>query len=219
VTATEFLTVTTSNLVTHLVQSAPNLTITKTADPPHGSPVVPGQLITYTLAVTNTGDDVAYGVVVTDVVPLYTGYAFGNSATGTITQTGGVITWTIGTLTVDRPVTATIGVTVTTPLTNGLIISNTGYVSRTGTTVITPSNTVTHVVVSSPAVTYTGRVKLPGLITMAIIPIAPGTEVASAPEVTSHTHGDETVWTLPVAPGALNWNCDANSRPLAGAAS
>jgi uncharacterized repeat protein (TIGR01451 family) len=45
------------------------LDIGKVADPPSGSPVVPTQLITYTLNYANDGDDPLYGLVLTDSLP------------------------------------------------------------------------------------------------------------------------------------------------------
>ncbi|MBN1994895.1 MAG: DUF11 domain-containing protein [Anaerolineae bacterium] len=155
VTSTEVATITYSNVVTHQVESAPVITISKEANPPHGSTVSPGQAITYTLRITNTGDAIAQNVVVTDTVPGYTNYVNGSAGVGSISESGGVVTWNVGALTVDLPVNASFVVTLTTPLTNGLIIQNMGYVSHTGTTVVTPSNTVTHLVTSSPNVTYT----------------------------------------------------------------
>ncbi|MFC1976523.1 beta strand repeat-containing protein, partial [Chloroflexota bacterium] len=155
VTSTEVATITYSNDVTHVVQSSPNITISKEANPAHGTSVSPGQAITYTLWITNTGDEIAQNVVVTDTVPQYTNYVSGTTSTGTVNESGGLVTWDVGGLTVDVPVNASFVVTVTTPLTNNTLISNTGYVTYTGSSVITPSNTVTHIVSSSPNVTYT----------------------------------------------------------------
>ncbi len=55
----------------------------------------------------------------------------------------------------------------------------------------------------APAVTYVGRVKLPAVITMALIPLAPGADAASAPKIEGRTEGGRTVWRLPVAGGAI----------------
>jgi hypothetical protein len=64
--------------------------------------------------VTNSGTEIAQGVVVTDSVPVYTTTLEqrGVKRSGTVVDDGSVITWTIGTLTVDSPVTATVVVTV-----------------------------------------------------------------------------------------------------------
>jgi len=55
----------------------------------------------------------------------------------------------------------------------------------------------------APAVTYVGRIQLPAVITLAIIPLAPGSALASAPKVTFEADGDKTLWRLPLDPGAL----------------
>jgi len=54
----------------------------------------------------------------------------------------------------------------------------------------------------APAVTYVGNVKLPAMLTLAIVPIAPGV-AAAAPEITSRIDGGKTVWNLPMDGGTL----------------
>jgi hypothetical protein len=53
----------TTNVVTHVVESEPVLTVTKEAVPPSGSLVVPGEIITYTVTLENQGDANAEGLV------------------------------------------------------------------------------------------------------------------------------------------------------------
>ena len=61
-----------------------DLSVTKTANPP-GS-VTPGQTITYTITVTNTGATQQTGITVSDPLPTYTSYvANSTSATGPVT--------------------------------------------------------------------------------------------------------------------------------------
>jgi uncharacterized repeat protein (TIGR01451 family) len=154
VTTTTIPTVTYSNEVTHTVISSATVEIEKESDPAAGTEVEPGEAITYTLTVTNSGTEIAQGVVVTDAVPVYTTLDSAVSGSGTVVDDGSVITWTIGTLTVDSPVTATFVVTVARPLTNGLIISNEGVVTYAGAAVVTGSNVVTHLVRSAPALSF-----------------------------------------------------------------
>jgi len=47
----------------------PNLTIGKDSNPPSGSPIGKGDLVTYTLTITNTGRATAYDIVVSDTLP------------------------------------------------------------------------------------------------------------------------------------------------------
>ena len=76
---------------------APVLTIVKSNAPTASVTLVPGDPITYTMVVQNTGVGDATNVVVRDVVPADTGYV---SCTGgtSCAQAAGVISWTLGTL-------------------------------------------------------------------------------------------------------------------------
>ncbi|MDY7040522.1 MAG: hypothetical protein SVX38_06635, partial [Chloroflexota bacterium] len=115
-----------SNDVTTTIQ-APVLSINKTATP---DPVVAGQLLTYTLAVSNTGHvtlTAPYTITVVDHLPANTTFA---EATPSATHQNGVVTWTLpytSDLAVDQAVTMTLAVTVTEPLTNGLALVNEDY--------------------------------------------------------------------------------------------
>ena len=57
----------------------------------------------------------------------------------------------------------------------------------------------------APAVTYTGQVKLPAMITVALVPLAPGQGLGGCPKVISQAVNGKTVWTLPVKRGKLLW--------------
>ena len=73
------------------MDAAPDLAIGKTDGV---TTVVPGQTLTYTLSVTNSGNQDAAGVLVTDVIPDHTTFI---SADPPATETfpgSGVITWT-----------------------------------------------------------------------------------------------------------------------------
>jgi uncharacterized repeat protein (TIGR01451 family) len=56
-------------------------------------PISAGELLTYTISVTNNGPQTAADVVASDVVPAGTSFV---SATGGGTESGGTVTWTIG---------------------------------------------------------------------------------------------------------------------------
>ena len=114
----------------------PNLTITKTACP---TPVVPGGVLTYTITFANTGEGPANDVVVTDTVPTGTTFI---SADGGGTESGGTVTWSVGTLAPNQSGSRTVQVLVTAG--NGSSLSNTATISASNATskstgaVITP---------------------------------------------------------------------------------
>ncbi len=63
-----------SNLVTNTVSAPPLLAITKASSPVSASNVTPGQVITYTITVTNNGPGYTSDAVVTDAIPANTTY-------------------------------------------------------------------------------------------------------------------------------------------------
>ncbi|MGC9082785.1 MAG: invasin domain 3-containing protein [Anaerolineae bacterium] len=110
--------------VTTTVRSAPAFAVSKTAS---HNPVHPGDRVTFTIAVTNTGTENATGVVITDALPAHTAFA---DATPPYTgPTDGVLTWTVGTLNVGAAAVYTLAVTVDFPLTSGLQLVNWAFVS------------------------------------------------------------------------------------------
>ena len=68
----------------------PNVTVTKSSDPETNTVVSLGKIITYTLSVTNTGDDVANYVNVADMIPSNTTYVDGSIKTESKTDAKGV---------------------------------------------------------------------------------------------------------------------------------
>ena len=143
------------NLVDYVRPTEPglvDLTLTKTDAP---DPVVEGQDITYTLAVSNVAPQApatpatAFGVVVTDDLP--EGVTFKSASDG-CTYADGVVTCTIGELEAGRPVEKQIVVTTTQPgtITNTATVSGdqnqTDYANDTATA----ETTVTAVAVSPP---------------------------------------------------------------------
>jgi len=148
VTSTEGLTDT--DTVTAPVTSAPVLNLVKSSTDANGAPLRPGDLVTYTLVVSNTGNETALNVTVRDTVPAHTTYVPGSIAGGDSRSDAGlpVLVWTINALAPNVPVYLTFAVTVNLPLTDGLPIVNTGAV--TCTQVPTPTtDTVTDTVTSS----------------------------------------------------------------------
>jgi uncharacterized repeat protein (TIGR01451 family) len=103
------------------VSSAPILTIGKTAAP---SPVAPGSNLTYTLAYSNAGNANASGVVITDTLPANTTFV---SATGGGTLSGGVVTWSVGSVIAGASGSVELVVRVDSPLANGTVITNSAY--------------------------------------------------------------------------------------------
>ena len=66
-----------SNTVTVTISTNPNLLLTKTSNPAAG-PLDPGDSVTYTMVVSNTGSASATDVLVTDPIPANTGYVLGS---------------------------------------------------------------------------------------------------------------------------------------------
>ena len=140
------------------VASAPpsqaNLVISKTGP----STVSPGDQVTYTIQVTNSGPDTATTVVVNDVLPspwvTYDGTF--SVTTGCTAQSlptvgsGGTVSCTLSQdLTAGSSATVTIGVTVAGTVTSGQIISNTATVSEDEVNANSSSSTATTTVSTS----------------------------------------------------------------------
>jgi uncharacterized repeat protein (TIGR01451 family) len=75
----------------------------------------PGEPVTYTITVSNSGVQAASGLVVSDVLPA--GAAFVAASDGGA-EAGGVISWTVGGLAVGQPLTRTLTVSATQSLVN-----------------------------------------------------------------------------------------------------
>lgn len=84
--------------------------VTKTADPASGSTVQPGDTITYTVTVTPTGPGVVDNVVVSDdlgqVLP-FANVTVGTASQGTASISGNTLTWMLGTISGNQPLTLT----------------------------------------------------------------------------------------------------------------
>jgi len=93
-------------------------------------------VLTYTLAVTNTGTGLATGIVITDVVPEYTSLVTeslaGSEGVYSGTAPGSTITWTTGiSLSLGEELTRTFMILVDSGLTDSVSITNTSHVSST----------------------------------------------------------------------------------------
>jgi uncharacterized repeat protein (TIGR01451 family) len=176
--------ITTTGAVTTPVESYHTLDILKTAQP---SPVAPGELLTYTIAYTVTGNEPAYDVTISDETPDYT--TFQSCGPAPCAESSGVVIWELGDfLTYTLQVTGTVTMVVQTSagLTDGSIISNVATISDTGG-IVTDTGELTTTVLGwhTLAITKTAQpspVQAGGLLTYTIDWAVAGNE--SAPDVT-----------------------------------
>lgn len=90
VTSTNALASVAGDPLTTTINSSPDLTVTKSVEP---SSVLAGEIVTYTVVITNKGNETATGVAVTDTLPV--SFTFGGMAQGDDpTVAGNVLTWT-----------------------------------------------------------------------------------------------------------------------------
>ena len=99
-----------------------DLSISKADDP---DPVLVGDVLTYTLAVTNDGPSTSTAVALTDALPSSVALVSVTSTAGTCTESGGGVTCSLGSLAVGETVTSTV---VVIPTATG-VITNTASVS------------------------------------------------------------------------------------------
>ncbi|MGO8877519.1 MAG: hypothetical protein ACLQNG_17385, partial [Acidimicrobiales bacterium] len=88
--------------------AAANVSLTKVSSVPAGGDVPRGTQVTYTLALNNAGPDPAAGVSVSDVLPTGLSYLSSTTGTGSISNTAGTVTWTVGALADGATASATI---------------------------------------------------------------------------------------------------------------
>lgn len=122
---------------------APGLTVAKSAP----ATVAPGAQLTYTVTYGNTGGAAASGVVIRETLPAGTSFV---TATGGGTESGGVVTWNVGSL--GAGVTGqTVSFTVTVTAQSGSIVNGTYTIEGAGIAPIF-GPPVTTAVQASPAV-------------------------------------------------------------------
>jgi len=135
--------------VTTTVTAAPVLAVSATDAP---DPVNPGSNITYTISYSNSGNANATGTVLTDTLPANTSYV---SSTITPTVSGGVASWSLGTLNAGASGSLQLVVRVNSPLADGTIITNGTYSIDSTQTSPAAGAAVTTTVVSTPALGLT----------------------------------------------------------------
>lgn len=176
-----------------LLQGTVVLTVTKSAENAGGDPLRPGERITYTITISNSGDITATNVVVSDTFPANTNFvtdsvSISPPSAGSTPGTQGtqpIIASGI-TVTAQSLVTVTYAVTVTSPLTNGTVITNTASV--TSTEVPTPTT---------------------GMVTNTVIEYAPALSLTKTGPVTA-TVGQGVIYTFTVT----NDDVDGDGSPL-----
>jgi len=94
------------------------LSLIKSDDP---DPVDAGELLTYSITYSVSGREPAPDVVLKDTIPPHTTFV---SATGGGTESGGVVTWNLGTLNPGDSDTVEVVVRVDSPLVNGTVLRN-----------------------------------------------------------------------------------------------
>lgn len=144
-TSTESITA--SDIVTTLVNSTPNFRIVKSVSPT--PTVMAGELLAYTLVVSNVGNGNGENVVISDVIPLNTTFFTATAGFSPASPTpGNDISWSVPLLAINTPLTFTFVVTVNTPLPNNIKITNSAFITNVFDS--ETSNTVTTTVVSTP---------------------------------------------------------------------
>jgi uncharacterized repeat protein (TIGR01451 family) len=103
---------------------SPALALRKSAEP---TPVQAGELITYSLTLSNAGIVSATGVVAADPIPANTTYQ--SCAPTPCERVGDVVSYTVGTLDVGKTITLTLIARVNAGLINGTLITNSALVT------------------------------------------------------------------------------------------
>ena len=110
------------------VNPAADLSLTKSDSP---DPVLAGELLTYTLAVQNSGPSSAAGVTLSDTLPAGVTYESATTTQGTCSESSGTVTCELGTIADEQGVSVEIKIRSTTP---GLLSNSANVVSLTADT-------------------------------------------------------------------------------------
>ncbi|MDR1463848.1 MAG: DUF11 domain-containing protein [Oscillospiraceae bacterium] len=151
-----------TNQTVHDVAS-PHIVATKSAEPPHLSEVLEGQVIRYTITVKNTGDVADYNIKVKDLVPQYTTLIKDSVTNGGVTVAE-EITWIINTLEAGAEKHLSFDV-YPNQLPEGLArrkIENTALYGQGGEDPETPTNTVIHNVNKARVIPFKSAVPASG---------------------------------------------------------
>lgn len=130
-----------SNTTQHFVRF-PVIGAVKSSDPASGTaqapaPVTPGQVISYSITVTNSGQANASGVSVSDAIPAGTTYVDGSADNGG-SFSNGTVSWSDLSVNTETPLVLHFQVTVDAGDNNGTLIDNTATVNDS------PTNTTHH---------------------------------------------------------------------------
>ena len=124
---------------TTTVTSSPALALLKSGPPR----VSAGKQLVYTLAYENAGTGPSTNVVLRDHIPTNTVFV---SATGGGTETGGVVTWDLGTLSAGVSGSVSIILNVDSQLVTGVQLINSASLSGTGTSTLSSQSATTWIV-------------------------------------------------------------------------
>jgi uncharacterized repeat protein (TIGR01451 family) len=208
--------------VTTPVESAHSLSITKTADP---AVVQAGGLLTYTLAWAVSGNEPAFGVTISDTVPVSTTYqaCYGGLSCG---YAGGVVTWSLGTVNPPASGVVTLVVRVDSPLVSGTVIYN--AVAITDTAGLTDTDEVTTPVESAHSLSITKTadpavVQAGGLLTYTLAWAVSGNEPAfgvtisdTVPVSTTYQACYGGLWCGLEPGGVVTWYLNTVNPPASG---
>jgi uncharacterized repeat protein (TIGR01451 family) len=217
----------------------PAFTLTKTTSPSSTTTLHPGDPITYTMTVQNTGSGNATNVTVSDPMPTQTNYVSCSGGTS-CANAAGTVTWSVGPLAPGDSSTVTLTVSTRTDLPvsdTDYTVSNTASVTSTEVGTPTSSNTVTNDLQVKPNVvkfastgnagngdpiTYTVQVSNPGAAFTADVtdPVPAGTSFAGTGTCTpacSFGAGTVTWSEATIQPGTNTFTFDVAITATGGA--
>lgn len=176
----------------------PNVTLTKAVEPSSGT-VAPGDPITYTLAFTNTGLDIATNVVITDDIPTGVEILSVMSSGVVVTETAVYpnYAWQISDLQPDESGTITLIGRIAPGFTSGGILVNTAVVTATHDTPATDnSDTASLTVCPTHVVVQNNNVIGAGSLRQAIIDVCDGGLITFNPSLSNGNIAINTNQTL-----------------------
>jgi uncharacterized repeat protein (TIGR01451 family) len=113
------------------VNAAPDLVVSKTSE---ATTTMPGDILTYTITLSNAGDQSATGVELTDELPQYASFVSASDGGGEAEPGSGTVTWPLFDLPVGDTVTRTVTIRIHDPMPSGVeTLTNTVTVADDGT--------------------------------------------------------------------------------------